>query len=214
MKTAFFLFLCLMSYLKADYTVDQKWMPLLKRTMMDKGNYYDITVNDFHFQGSRIWKERWDIISKNIDFEGLRVLDIGTFLGFIPTFSLKYGGAIKATGIDKDNLEPAKNIAKAFEVDSKFIYMHLDSEPYEEMIGTDYDIVFCMSVYYWVEQKQRLLNFLSQFPQIVYEGHDEDEIELERLRPLGYHIKKLGVSYSGLHKYYARGRTIFYLTRL
>lgn len=202
--------------LYGHYHIDSKGMPDVRRSMMIEGNYYDITVNGEHFKGTRLWKERWDILKENIDFNGLKVLDLGTFLGFVPTFALKYGGAIKATGVDRNCLDSAIAFAKGFDVKSEFMVLNFDEDNYESMIGYDYDIVFCMSLYHWVKEKDKLISYLANFDQVIYEGHDTDGIELSRLQYLidrGYICKKIGVSYSGYHLYTERGRTIFHLYR-
>lgn len=197
----------------ADYFVPEQNMHLVNRALMKEGNYYDITINGKHYVGDRIWKERWDILKDAVDYTDKKVLDLGTFMGFVPTFTLKYGGAKEATGIDYNSLQNAKKVAKAFEVPSRLLELDMDRDNYEEILGYDYDIVFCMSTYHWVKKKEKLLAYLSNFDHIIYEGHDDDETELKRFIPLGYHYKKLGVSYSGKHQYTSRGRTMFYLYR-
>ena len=45
---------------------------------------------------------------------------------------------------------------------------NFDEDPnYETKIGYDYDVVFCMSLLHWVQDKERLLRYLSHFDQVL-----------------------------------------------
>lgn len=189
-------------------------MGIVRKTLMDEGNYYDITINGHHFKGSRKWGERWDILKGAMDYRGKKVIDLGTFMGFAPIFIKKYCGAQSCTGVDFHYLDSAKRMADAFEVYVRFIHADFDSSTsWEEKLGYDYDVVMCMSLFHWVRDKERLLNYLSHFNTIIYEGHQPAEIEIERFRPLGYQAKILGTSYSGDHQMTSSGRTIILFTR-
>ena len=48
------------------------------------------------------------------------------------------------------------------------------------------DVVFALSVLNWLDDKQRFVNFLSRFDEVIYEGHDPEEVEIERFRRVGF----------------------------
>ena len=60
-----------------------------------------------------------------------------------------------------------------------------------------------LKVMNWVRNKDNLIDLLSRQKVVLYEGHDEDEIETKRLKSAGFsEIKKGAVS--------ERGRGIFW----
>ncbi len=191
-----------------NFFINPENVPLLP--LMKEGNYYDITINGIHFGGSRSWIERWDIIKKSYDYRGLKVLDLGCFLGFNSICIKKYRGAQSVTGVDYQSLDQAKILAQAFETDVNFIFANFDDDniDYEALLGFDYDIVFCMSLFHWVHNKDRFLAYLSKFNKIIFEGHQPAEVEIERFKKLGYQSKILGTSYTGVHQMTEKGRTI------
>jgi hypothetical protein len=163
-------------------------------------DYYKITINGEHFNETtgRLWKERWDLINDSIDLTGLRVLDLGTNIGLLPIFAMRYGGAQSAVGVDLTFTKRFKLLAEAFEVEAKFIAANFKNPNYEKKIGFDYDIVFCLSVFRWIKgpgNQDRLLNYLAQFDRVIYEGHDSLEKELNRFKPFGYKHKIIGTSH-------------------
>ena len=62
----------------------------------------------------------------------------------------------------------------------------------------DFDIVVAMSIYKWVDDKERFLQYLSQFRSILYEGHDPDDIEIERFAKYGFSHKVVGKTQTGI----------------
>ncbi|MCD6440480.1 MAG: hypothetical protein J7L86_01655, partial [Candidatus Marinimicrobia bacterium] len=48
------------------------------------------------------------------------------------------------------------------------------------------DIVFALNVLNWVEDKNRLINFLGRFNKLIFEGHDSYQIERTRLQKVGF----------------------------
>lgn len=158
----------------------------LYKLWMVRGRYSSMTVNDVHFPGTRPWKVRWELIKNGVDFSDKKVIDLGTNIGICPTFIAKYTDASSVVGIDR-NVEFAKQFQGFFHVSFPLMTIDLDSDSYEEVLGYDYDLVICMSVYNWVNKKEKLLNYLSHFNEVLYEGHQKDEIELARFKEIGFH---------------------------
>jgi len=195
------MFSCFIAGIFGEYTVDPENMDYVREAFTEfSGDYYTIKINDFStkFGNRRDWKERWDIISEHIDFKGLKVLDIGCMNGLFSVFAMKYGGAEKVVGVDKQYERQYRALCKAFDVNSQFIRFNIDRDRcLEDTIGFDYDIVSCMSVMNWVRKKRRLINFLRKFDKILYEGHESLEVELSRFTRYGYKYQVLGKVYSG-----------------
>lgn len=171
--------------------------------------YYSLNVNGQKTKGERSWQERWNIIKKAINYENKKILDLGCNTGLCGVYLLKFAKAHSVVGVDRpDNdlstngiprlIESANLLQKAFNVSFKIIQTDLNTQNYEEIIGTNYDIVFCMSILKWVNNKERFLKYLSNFKNIIFEGHESDEIEIKRFKRLGYNYKILGTTQVGL----------------
>lgn len=210
MKLYLFLLVTLFVNIRGNFSIDPNKMYLVNQALLQDGNYIDITINDIHYRGSRIWMERWNIIKDALDYQGLKILDLGCFLGINSICLKKYGRAKSVTGVDHDFLIGAEKLAQAFDVEINFIKADFDHDyvNYEKLIGYDYDIVFCLSLFHWIQKKDRFLSYLSNFNTIIYEGHEKAEVEIERFKKFGFKAKVLGISYSGLHQMTAAGRAI------
>ncbi len=209
-KNTLFLTCLIFFQSSCNFSIKPENVPLLDKVFIKEGNYYDITINDIHFSGSRSWLERWNIIKEAYNYKGLKVLDLGCFLGLNSICIKKYGEAQSVTGVDYQSLNQAVTLAKAFETDINFLFADFndDNVDYENVIGFDYDIVFCLSLFHWVHHKDRFLAYLSKFNTIIFEGHQPAEVEIERFEKLGYSSKILGTSFTGIHQITERGRTI------
>ena len=160
--------------------------------------YYSITVNKRLFKGNRPWEARWDLIKDIIDYEGKNVAELGCCMGLVATSLKKYRGVNRAVGVDGTDafltkqgspyrIRAARWFAQAFDADVQFIQADLDNDlNYETRIGYDYDVVFCMSLLHWVQDKERLLRYLSHFDHIIFEGHDAPSVEIERFKKHGF----------------------------
>jgi hypothetical protein len=109
---------------------------------------------------------------------------------------------------EADILEGCKLVAEAFGVGERCTWHQADFNKKEdtEKIGTDYDVCTCLSVMNWVHNKGNLIDLLSRQKIVLYEGHDNDEVETGRLRQAGFAaIRKVAVS--------ERNRGIFLVTK-
>jgi len=167
--------------------------------------YYRMTINGKVYPGSRLWDMRWDVIKDATDYTNKNILDLGCNMGLVSTCLKTYRGVSAAVGVEGPDwfliqqgsphrVQAAQWFAQAFEADVSFIQVDLNgSGNYEEVIGNDYDIAFCMCLLNWIKDKERLLRFLAQFNEVIYEGHDSLEVELDRFRRHGFtHFRILG----------------------
>jgi len=161
--------------------------------------YYAIDFEGYHFPGERPWIERWGRLKNVSDYSGKTILELGCNMGLLSIFLLKESGAVKSIGVDHDKkiLESAKLISEVFEVNPIFKQINFDSaKDWEsELLVHNIDVVFALNVLNWVNDKDRLLKFLSNFKEIIFEGHDTTEIERNRFKKIGFStIEEIGYS--------------------
>ncbi len=161
--------------------------------------YYAIDFEGYHFPGERPWNERWNRLKNISGYSGKIILELGCNMGLLSIHLLKEAGAAKCIGVDHDKkiLDSAKLISDVFEVNPVFKQINFDSAKDWESDLSSYtiDIVFALNVLNWVNDKDRLLKFLSNFPEIIFEGHDTTEVERERFEQIGFNIiEEIGYS--------------------
>ena len=163
---------------------------------------YSLIVGDMKLPGKQPWEQRWDLLRNAADFSGLRALDLGCHMGLLCIWLLKEGQALSAVGIDSNPLilASAKQIAEAFSVGASFEKVDLDAAyPWEKRFEPgDFDVIFALGVLDLVRDKQRLMDFLARFRLVVFEGHDQNAVEIERFSRAGFpNHSVLGTSHEG-----------------
>ena len=152
--------------------------------------YYEIKVGDYVYPGERPWEDRWAVLSQTANFAGKRVLELGCNMGLLSIWLLKHGNAAYSMAVDHDAeiIESAKLVANAMAVDVDFGIADFDAdEPWEERLAaSNADIVFALNILNWVQDKDRLLNFLGNFDVVVFEGHDSFDVEKKRFASRGF----------------------------
>lgn len=161
--------------------------------------YYAIDFEGYHFPGERPWNERWNRLKNLSGYSGKTILELGCNMGLLSIHLLKEAGTAKCIGVDHDKkiLESAKLISEVFEVNPVFRQINFDSaKDWEsDFLSYNIDIVFALNVLNWVNDKERFLKFLSNFPEIIFEGHDTIEIERKRFEQIGFNtIEEIGYS--------------------
>ena len=152
--------------------------------------YYSYEYGRFRFPGERSWKLRWDTLRTITPLDGRRVLELGCNMALLSTNALAHENAVAALAVDSDPdiLRAAALVAGAHGVHPGFARVDFDSpEDWEsELRKFRPDVVFALSVFNWVRQKERFLRFLGNFDLIVFEGHDPFDVESRRLRQAGF----------------------------
>ncbi len=161
--------------------------------------YYAIDFEEYHFPGERPWNERWNRFESITDYSGKTILELGCNMGLLSIHLLKEARAAKCIGVDHDKkiLESAKLISEVFGVDPVFMQINFDSNKNweSELLSHNINIVFALNVLNWVNDKDRLLKFLSNFPEVIFEGHDTTEVERKRFGQIGFNtIEEIGYS--------------------
>lgn len=152
--------------------------------------YYSLSLEGYHFPGERPWIDRWDTLRSITDYSSKRILELGCNMGMLSTHLLKDCNVKAALAVDADAkiLESAEHVGLAFDVRPILRRIDFDSDDDWEAELADFkaDIVFALSVLNWVQDKQRLLNFLGDYAEVIFEGHDSVEVETNRLRTVGF----------------------------
>ena len=117
-------------------------------------------------------------------------MELGCNLGLLSLYARAGGAAAGGVGIDADRriVDAARSLGKYTESDVRFELCDLDSkDPWVlHSSPTEFDVVSALSVTNWIRSKQRLLDFLGRFNEVLYEGHDPVTIEHRRLSSLGF----------------------------
>lgn len=165
--------------------------------------YYSLSVNGKQFPGERPWEDRWEYIGKAMhdacggDFNGKRILELGCNLGLLSVWAAKEGAICHGYEHESDILEGCRLMASAFGVADRCSWTQADfnSKIVTDKIADDFDVCTCLSVMNWVRNKDNLIDLLSRQKKVVYEGHEDDEIEIGRLRRAGFtNIRKVAIS--------------------
>jgi len=172
--------------------------------------YYSLDVDGEHFSGERLWEDRWGYIGKALrdacggDLKGKRIVELGCNLGLLSVWAAREGAICHGYEYEADILEGSKLVASAFGVSERCKWDQVDFDKKENTDGIvdEFDICTCLSVMNWVRDKDNLIDLLSRQKVVLYEGHEEDEIETGRLRKAGFSgIERVAVS--------ERGRSVF-----
>lgn len=171
--------------------------------------YYKITVDKTTYGGERHWEPRWDLIKDCIDFANKNVLEVGCNMGIALTYLKKFRNINRAVGVDgtdeflaqsnkKDTIKAAKLLDEGFCVkDIDYIQLDFNKDKYEEILGKNFNVIIAMSILRWISDSDRFLKYLSNFENIIYEGHESDETEIEKFNKLGFKSKILGKTQTG-----------------
>lgn len=149
--------------------------------------YYAFTHRGYHLPGERPWDLRWEAIRRVVDFEGKALLELGCNLGLLSCFAMLHG-ARSAVGIDRNAeiLGGARLVADALGVSPELRQVDLSSAADWEASLRGADVVTALSVVHWLPDPERVLRFLGEHREVIYEGHDSLEVETERLRSVGF----------------------------
>ena len=164
--------------------------------------YYSLNLEGCHFPGERCWIDRWNKLRCITDYSGKRILELGCNMSLLSTYLLKYSNVKAAFAVDADAkiIEAAKLVHMAFGVRPAVKVQDFDApDDWEsQLIDFKPDIVFALNVLNWVQDKQRLLDFLGRFAEVVFEGHDSFDVESRQLGSVGFkQINIVGVSERG-----------------
>ena len=161
--------------------------------------YYAIDFEGYYFPGERPWNERWDRLKNVSDYSGKIIIELGCNMGLLSTFLLSEKNASKCIGVDHDSkiLQSARLISEVYNVKPEFFKVNFDSKDNweEKLLSYNADIIFALNVLNWINDKQRFLIFLSNFKEVIFEGHDTTDIERKRFEQIGFNtIEEIGYS--------------------
>ena len=156
--------------------------------------YYSLDVDGEHFSGERLWEDRWGYIGKALrdacggDLKEKRIIELGCNLGLLSVWAAREGAICHGYEYEADILEGSKLVASAFGVSERCKWSQADfnSKAVTDKIADDFNLCTCLSVMNWVRDKDNLIDLLSRQKVVLYEGHDAEQIERERLRQAGF----------------------------
>lgn len=157
--------------------------------------YYSFSFEGYFFPGERSWEERWKVLRSITDYSEKRILELGCNMSLLSCFLLKEERAAAAMGVDIDPniLEAAKLVSSALGVDPAYRQQDFDSTSDWEKGFKEFrpDTVFALNVLNWVKDKERFLDFLGSFDEIIFEGHDDFETEKRNFVARGFRDVRL-----------------------
>ncbi|CAN5857428.1 hypothetical protein BH20PSE1_BH20PSE1_13660 [soil metagenome] len=161
--------------------------------------YYELWEDNYRLPGERPWAERWAAFRSLTDYKNKRVLELGCNLSLLSCFLLKEAGAQDALCVDADAriLAAAQFVADAYGVAPLYRRVNVDApQDWEsQLLSFRPDVVFALSVFNWVRDQSRLLRFLSNFNELIFEGHELFEVERGRFLQVGFkEIKQVATS--------------------
>lgn len=167
--------------------------------------YYSLTINDKTFPGERPFEARWKLLTSSFDFKGKRVLDCGCNMGLFTSMLQHHGATCTAFERDETIFNAAKQFAEAIGVSPTFHNINLNcTKEWETILAGEYDVALILSVLKYFKEKDRVVTFLSQIPNIIFEGEIGQEADdIAYFAKFGYaNHKVIGLS--------ERRRTIFH----
>lgn len=161
--------------------------------------YYSLDFDGYHFPGERPWEARWVTLKTITTYRDKRILELGCNLGLLSCHLLRESGASDVLAVDADAeiLAGAQCVAAAYEVAPQLRQFNFDAAyDWESNLSAfQPDIVFALSVLNWVTDKERVMKFLGGFNEVIFEGHDAEDVEHQRFRDVGFDTIKT-IAYS------------------
>lgn len=114
------------------------------------------------YQNERLNSDRLDMIKKEVDFHGLTVLDMGCAEGYFSR-EIKKQGTFYITGICKDEIDEAKALAKAENLDIE--YIHGDFMKHDFTIT--FDCVLFLSLLHYFHTEEAKIKALEKVSQLT-----------------------------------------------
>ena len=138
--------------------------------------YYNFSINNIQFKGSREFETRWEII-KNLDFCGKRILDIGSNIGLIGLFLIHFNNAEKVTFVehDKASCKIIKELSYGLGLQKKveIINKNFNNINLKKCLGFNYDSVIMLSSFKYFHDMHKAMDYFKRFPSILFEGDKE-----------------------------------------
>lgn len=152
--------------------------------------YYELEKDGYVFPGERPWAERWEQFKSVTSYKGKRVLELGCNLSLLSCYLQQFADAAECACVDHDAdiLVAARLVSEALGTPCEYHQIDFDKTPdWEEPLAAfKPNIVTALSVLNWVEDKQRLMNFLGRFDEVIFEGHDSSDTEKQRFYQQGF----------------------------
>jgi len=170
--------------------------------------YYSYDFGDHQYHGERDFFERWLLLEKNdISLKDKVVVEMACNLGLFGAYSSLYGAkSVHCFDIDSDIIECAKQLSDIMELrnvthDVRDLNVAGAFDDIDEI-----DFMFATSVHFWLQDTTEFDRLMKLAKEVVYEGHEQHDIEFDRLKAWGFtKIKSIGIT--------GRLRSVFYANK-
>lgn len=164
---------------------------------MNRTPYCGAVINGVHFEGERDWRMRWAKIKPALNWKGMKILDLGTCMGIVPAYLIKFCGVDIGTGVDfnPQHLAVSDSVRRSFRITPEkmpLLKIDLDTSGYEDQLGYDFDAIFCLSLFRWIKDQERIMSYMAFFKNIIFEAHDLDGDVAKRFSEKGFKSRLLG----------------------
>lgn len=160
--------------------------------------YYELFEGGYCFPGERPWSQRWEVLKCATEYKNKKVLELGCNLGLLSCFLLMEKDVRSAVCVDADSqiIAAAQLLSDAYDVSPFYKRVDFDStDDWEyDLIEFCPDVVFALNVLNWIKDQNRFLDFLSNFNEVIFEGHDNISVEIEKFVIRGFNYSLLGVT--------------------
>ena len=135
--------------------------------------YYNFSINNIQFKGSREFEARWEII-KNLDLSGKKILDIGSNIGLIGLFLIHFNNAEKVTFVEHDSASckiiKELSIGLGLQKKVEIINKNFNKINFKKSLGYNFDFVIMLSSFKYFNDMHKAMDYFKKFPSILFEG--------------------------------------------
>jgi predicted Ser/Thr protein kinase len=167
--------------------------------------YYSYDFGDHQYHGERDFFERWLLLEKNdISLKDKVVVEMACNLGLFGAYSSLYGAkSVHCFDVDSDIIKCAKELSDIMELENvRHDVRDLNvAGSFDDVDKIDF--MFATSVHFWLQDTTEFDRLMKLAKEVVYEGHEQYDIEFDRLKAWGFtEIKSIGIT--------GRLRSVFY----
>jgi len=196
---------------KIQAELNKVWQEAAKTNSNSPGveiAYYSYDLGEFNYFGERDFFARWLLLEKNhICLKDKIVVELGCNLGLFGAYSALYGAKhVTCFDMDIDVIKCAKRLSDIIELKNiKHEVRDLNVQGSLKDIEK-IDFMFALSVYFWLKDTTEFDRLMRLARAVLYEGHEQYDIEYNRLKAWGFmDIKPIGTA--------DRLRTIFHAAK-
>ena len=148
----------------------------------------DLAGGEYLYQGNRHWGLIWNYVSRQLNFKGKRILDLGCSMGLASVFA-RIAGAEHAITVESnaDMLEAARCFAEVLGVEgNEYIRMDWNDLLADSPAFLCTDVTIALSTRCATLDEELFLPLLAQSKEIIFQSLGNFDITKNRLHTLGF----------------------------